>query len=55
VIRAGHDEVIPAASTDRLIASLTPPPQVVELPAADHNTIDDNPRFAEALRGFVNR
>ena len=55
VIRAGNDQVIPAVSTDRLIASLTPPPQVVELPAADHNSIDGAPGFGEALRGFVNR
>lgn len=55
VIRAGNDQVIPAASTDRLIATLKLPPQVVELPAADHNSIDGAPGFGEALRGFVNR
>ena len=55
VVRAGNDQVIPAASTDRLIASLQPPPQVVELPGADHNTIGGDPGFGEALRGFVNR
>lgn len=54
VIRAGRDQVIPAASTDQLIASLATPPQVVELPAADHNTIGDDPRYGEALRGFLN-
>lgn len=55
VVRAGRDQVIPAASTDRLIASLTPPPQVIELPTADHNSIGNDPRLGEALRGFVNR
>ena len=54
VIRAGRDQVIPAASTDRLIASLAAPPQVIELPAADHNTIGEDARFGAALRGFVN-
>ncbi|MFD0738175.1 alpha/beta hydrolase [Lysobacter koreensis] len=53
VIRAGRDEVIPAANTNRLIASLATPPQVIELPAAGHNTVGDDPRFGEALRGFV--
>ena len=53
VIRAGRDEVIPSTNTDRLVASLATPPQVIELPAADHNTVGDDPRFGEALRGFV--
>lgn len=53
VIRAGRDEVIPAANTDRLIASLAKPPQVIALPAADHNTIGDDPAYGAALIGFL--
>lgn len=40
VIRAGRDEVVPPASTDRLLASLPQRPRVVLLPAADHNMLD---------------
>lgn len=53
VIRAGRDEVVPAANTDRLITSLANPPQVIQLPAADHNTIGDDPAYGAALTGFL--
>lgn len=53
VIRAGRDEVIPAASTDRLVSSLARPPRVVDLPAASHNTVDDDPAYGAALSAFL--
>ena len=53
VVRAGHDEVIPAANTDRLIASLSKPPQVVDLAAADHNTLDSDAAYGRALSEFL--
>jgi pimeloyl-ACP methyl ester carboxylesterase len=53
VIRAGRDRVIPAASTDRLIAALARPPRVVNLPGADHGSIDADPAYAAAMAGFV--
>lgn len=53
VIRAGRDQVIPAANTDRLIAALAKPPQVVNLPDADHNSIDASPAYGEALAAFA--
>jgi len=53
VIRASKDEVIPAASTDRLIASMAKPPQVVDLPEATHNSVDQDPGFGRALSAFV--
>ncbi|HEY5804485.1 MAG TPA: alpha/beta fold hydrolase [Lysobacter sp.] len=53
VIRAGRDQVIPAASTDRLIAALGRPPSVVDLPTADHNTIGSDPGFEQALQKFM--
>ena len=55
VIRAGRDEVIPAVNTDRLIASLPEPPQVVDLAAADHNTLDGDPAYGRALSNFLCR
>lgn len=53
VIRAGKDEVIPAASTDRLIAALPSAPQVVALPEADHNDLRDDPAYGKALSDFI--
>lgn len=55
VIRAGKDEVIPPASTDRLIAAMAKPPQVVDLADATHNSIDEDPGFGAALSAFVSR
>lgn len=53
VVRAGRDAVIPAANTDRLIATLTKPPQVVVMAEADHNSLDAFPAYGEALTAFV--
>lgn len=55
VIRAGRDEVIPAANTDRLIASLPSRPQIVELAEAGHNDLDADPAYGRALSEFVAR
>jgi len=53
VLRAGRDEVIPPANTDKLLASLAGVPQVIDFPQADHNNISDDPRYAAALRDFL--
>lgn len=53
VIRAGRDEVIPAANTDRLIAALPSPPQVVSIPEAGHNDLGSDPAFGKALADFM--
>jgi pimeloyl-ACP methyl ester carboxylesterase len=53
VLRAGRDEVIPAANTDQLLASLETKPQVLDFPQAGHNDISDDPRYASALRDFL--
>jgi len=53
VLRAGRDEVIPPVNTDKLLASLTGAPQVVDFPLADHNDISNDPRYAAALRDFL--
>ncbi|MDQ3056239.1 MAG: lysophospholipase [Pseudomonadota bacterium] len=53
VVRAGKDEVIPASSTDRLIAALAKKPQVLNLAYATHNSIDGDPAFGKTLSAFV--
>lgn len=52
VIRAERDEIIPPRNTDRLIAALPEPPQVVEVPGAGHNTMDSG-AYAGALVEFL--
>jgi len=52
VVRAGNDAVIPAANTQRLIDSLPRPPQVLELPAADHGNFTEAPDFFTTLTTF---
>lgn len=53
VLRAGNDAVIPAASTDRLIAAFPSPPRVVGFPRAGHNSIADDPAYAQVLSKFM--
>ncbi len=55
VIRADEDEVIPAASTDRLIASLRSAPQVVAIRGAGHNDLGSDPAYGKALSEFIAR
>jgi len=52
VVQAGRDQVIPAHSTQALIAALPIPPRHVEIDSADHNDIDAHDRYAQALREF---
>ncbi len=53
ILRAGRDEVIPPRNTDRLLASLTRQPQVIDFPRAGHNDISADPEYGEALRDFL--
>jgi pimeloyl-ACP methyl ester carboxylesterase len=53
VIRAGRDQIVPPANTDRLIAVLGRPPRVENLPDADHNTISSEADFEQALAEFL--
>ena len=46
VVRAGRDDVVPPASTDRLLAALPKPPQVLDLPHADHSSVANDPAYA---------
>ena len=53
VIGAGRDTVIPPASTARLVEALPGSPALVVLPRADHNSVDGEPIYREALAGFL--
>lgn len=55
VLRAARDEVIPPRNTDRLIAALPRPPQVVEVPDARHNDLSHAPEYGRALSLFLAR
>ncbi len=52
IVQAGRDQVIPAHSTEALIAALPSPPRHVHIAQADHNDIDAHDRYAQALREF---
>lgn len=52
VVRAGRDEVIPAANTDALLHAL-PRAGVVSIEAAGHNDVHAFPAYGEALVAFV--
>ena len=53
LLRAGRDEVIPAAATDRLIAVLPQAPEVIRFPKAGHNDIDRFPDYWPATSSFL--
>jgi pimeloyl-ACP methyl ester carboxylesterase len=53
ILRAGQDEVIPAASTERLAARFPPgQARLVVLPRAGHNNIADDPLYLQSLQAF---
>ncbi|MGY0559521.1 alpha/beta hydrolase [Luteimonas sp. A277] len=52
VLRAANDEIIPARNTDRLIAALPRPPQVVDIADAGHNDLSLDPPYGHALSEF---
>lgn len=53
VLRGGRDTIIPAASTDALVAALPAAPRVVDIASAGHNDIDAHAEFSEALSTFM--
>ena len=56
VVRAGHDEVVPAHSTRRLIDALPrASTSVVTLAGAGHKTVDADPAYGAALQAFMRR
>lgn len=53
VLRAGRDTVVPARNTDRLLEALPAPARVVEFPEHGHVDLAEDPRYGEALAGFM--
>jgi uncharacterized protein len=53
ILRASDDRVVPAASTEKLIEALPVKPLVVTLKDTGHNSISDDPAYAEILERFV--
>lgn len=54
VIRAGRDEVIPAARTDALVAALPEALTTVRnFPAADHNSVSGDAEYWATIRRFL--
>lgn len=52
ILRAGQDSIIPAANTAALVRSV-PRAQVVVIDDAGHNDIQAYPRYASAMRDFL--
>jgi uncharacterized protein len=56
IVAAEHDEVIPRASTERLQTRFAKGIASLEvLPGTSHNTVEQSPRYAPALRGLPGR
>ena len=53
IVRAGRDQVIGWPRTQALIDALSQPPQVLELPEAGHNSVQEFPAYAQALENFL--
>ena len=53
VLRAGRDEVVPAACTDALLAAMPKAPRVEAFAEADHDGISDDPRYWQSLIEFL--
>lgn len=53
ILAAGHDEVVPRESTERLLRRFAPgTATMVVIPASGHNTISASPAYSAALRAL---
>lgn len=52
-LRAGHDTIVPARNTDRLLEALPKPAQVVDFPEHGHVDLADDPGYGQALSRFM--
>lgn len=52
VVIADRDGIIPPAHADALVAAFPTAPEVLRVPGAGHNDVQDFPEYAEALRRF---
>ena len=53
VVRAGRDVVVRPALTDRLLAALPGPPDVLDLPEAGHSDLVGDPAYWPAIAAFL--
>lgn len=53
VLVAPLDQVVPAASTARLVRRFSPPPQVIDIPGSGHGSIVGDPAYGEAVAAFL--
>jgi pimeloyl-ACP methyl ester carboxylesterase len=53
VIEAQNDEVIPAASTARLMQAFSPVPKFIRIDGVGHGSIVGDPRYAAAVTDFL--
>jgi pimeloyl-ACP methyl ester carboxylesterase len=53
VVRAGRDELVRPARTDRLLEVLPAGTRVVDLPDADHGDLVEDPAYWSAIREFL--
>lgn len=53
IVRAGRDAVIPAARTQALVEALPRPPQVLDLPDAGHDDVQQYPTYGATLSAFL--
>ena len=53
VVRAGRDDVVRPARTDRLLAALPGDPAVLDLPEAGHSDLDDDPAYWATIAAFL--
>jgi pimeloyl-ACP methyl ester carboxylesterase len=53
IVRAGLDELVTPAATDRLLAALPAEPQVLTLTRSDHDTVDAARAFWPAIVTFL--
>lgn len=55
VVRAGRDELVRPARTDRLVEALPEGTRVVELRGADHANLVEDPAYWRSIAEFLNR
>lgn len=53
IVRAGQDELVPAASTQALAAAFSPPPALQVVPGAGHNDIQEYSDYRIGLGRFM--
>jgi uncharacterized protein len=53
ILHGGRDDIVPEASTLRLIAALPENPKVLRFAEAGHNDISDNEKFQRYLAEFM--